>query len=165
MTPMMPGSTSDIVEMALMGLDTSLVAPALYLLTRRWLPWERLAVPAVAALPVFLAVHSVITVWMALHMPTWSVDWLYQLALIVVSMLFWLPVIGRRYRLGPGGRMIYLFAAMPAMDLAAVFVVLHGDSAGGLAMIVAMLPVGLAAVATTWHWLVTEQPVAAPQPL
>jgi hypothetical protein len=51
---------------------------------------------------------------------------------------------------------------MPAMDLAGVFVVLHGDAAGGLAMIVAMLPVGCAAVATTWHWLVTEQPAMSP---
>jgi hypothetical protein len=57
--------------------------------------------------------------------------------------------------------MIYLFASMPAMDLAGVFVVLHGDSAGGLAMIVAMLPVGVAALVTTWHWVLTEQPATS----
>jgi hypothetical protein len=158
---MTPGSGSDIQEMTLMGLDTSLIAPAIYLLTRRWVAWDRIALPAVLALPAFLTVHTVATIWMALHMPTWSVDWLYQLLLTSASMLFWLPVLGERHRLSPGGRMIYLFASMPAMDLAGVFVVLHGDSAGGLAMIVAMLPVGVAALVTTWHWVLTEQPATS----
>lgn len=153
---MMAGGRSDIIEMTIMGADTSLLAPAVYLLTRRWLPWDKVTLPAVPAVSVFLLAHTGITIWMALHMPTWSVDWLYQLGLLIASLIFWLPVLGPR-RLGPGGRMIYLFAAMPAMDMSGVFVVLHGDAAGGLAMIVAMLPVGVAAVASTWYWVATEE--------
>lgn len=156
MMAMAPGSRSDIIEMAIMGLDTSLLAPLTYFLTRRWVKWERVALPAVLALPVFLLAHTAITVWMSLHMPTWATDWIYQLGLLMASVIFWLPVLGERHRLQPGGRMIYLFAAMPAMDMAGVFVVLHGDAAGGLAMIVAMLPVGLAALLTTWRWVVSE---------
>jgi hypothetical protein len=76
--------------------------------------------------------------------------------LIAISLVFWLPVIGRSRRLSDAGQTVYLFLAMPAMDLAGVFVVLHGDATGGLAMIVAMLPVGGAAVLLTWRWMLAE---------
>lgn len=147
---------SDTVEMAVMGLDTSLVAPALILACRDWRGWRFLTLPAVVALPAFLVVHAGLTAWMAVSMPTRVPDLGFHAGLVLCSLVFWLPVLGSHRRLSEAGRSLYLFLAMPAMDLAGVFVVLHGDSAGGLAMIVAMLPVGLAAVAMTWRWLLAE---------
>lgn len=146
----------DVGEMALMGLQTSVVAPALILATQRWGGWRRLTWPPAIALPLFLLAHVALTVWMAMSTPTVVEDAGFQVGLFAVSILFWLPVIGPARSLSDAGRMIYLFLAMPAMDLAGVFVVLHGDASGGLAMIVAMLPVGIAAVALTWRWVATE---------
>jgi cytochrome c oxidase assembly factor CtaG len=48
---------------------------------------------------------------------------------------------------------------MPSLDLAGVVIVLRGDAAGGLAMIVGMLPVGVAAVALCWRWIIHEEQV------
>ncbi|MGN6474642.1 MAG: hypothetical protein ACTHK4_13475 [Mycobacteriales bacterium] len=155
----MPGSHLDMVEMALMGLDTSLVAPAVLYASRSWPGWTALTLPAVVALPVFLVVHAALTVWMTLSMPTLAGDIGFQAALIVVSFVFWLPVLAPERRLSDAGRSVYLFLAMPTMDLAGVFVVLHGDSPGGLAMIVAMLPVGLVAVFLTWRWISNESEI------
>jgi hypothetical protein len=142
--------------MALMGLDTSAIAPLIVLATRSWSGWRRLALPAVIALPLFLVFHAAITVAMALTMPAAVADVAIQMGLILISVCFWLPVLGPVHRLSGAGRMAYLFLAMPTMDLAAVFVVLHGDAVGGLAMIVAMLPVGLVAVALAWQWMLAE---------
>jgi hypothetical protein len=153
---MMPGTSSDAAEMAVMGLDTSVLAPAIILLSRSWRGWRVLAWPATLALPAFVIAHAAVTVWMTVTMPPWSADLAFQALLIAISFVFWLPVIGRSRRLSDGGQMVYLFLAMPAMDLAGVFVVLHGDATGGLAMIVAMLPVGGAAVLLTWRWMLAE---------
>ncbi len=153
---MMPGSTADVAEMALMGLETSVVAPLIVLLLRSWPGWRVLTWPAVVALPVFLVGHAAITAWMAVVMPPVLPDVGVHAALVALSLVFWLPVLGRDRRLSDAGRSVYLFLAMPTMDLAGVFVVLHGDSPGGLAMIVAMLPVGLVAVLLTWRWIAAE---------
>jgi len=80
--------------------------------------------------------------------------------LLGCAAVFWHPVVGSTGRLDAIGRSVYLFLAAPSLDLAAVVVVAQGDSAGGLAMIVAMLPIGLAAVAYMWRWLVTEEAAA-----
>jgi hypothetical protein len=149
--------THDTVEMAVMGLDTSVIAPAILLATRRWPGWAALSWPAPVGLPVFLVIHAGITVWMSLTMPTVLEDLAFQAGLIVASFVFWLPVLGVVRGLTDAGTMIYLYLAMPTMDLAGVWVVLRGDSAGGLAMIVAMLPVGVAAVVSTWRWLAAEE--------
>ncbi|HEX3707844.1 MAG TPA: hypothetical protein VHV76_14555 [Mycobacteriales bacterium] len=146
--------------MAVMGLDTSVIAPAIILLSRSWGLWRLLAWPAAIALPVFLVGHAALTIWMTLSMPMLPADLGFQVALITVSLIFWLPVLGRHRALSFAGRGIYLFLAMPTMDLAGVFVVLHGDSAGGLAMIVAMLPVGVTALLLTWQWMLEESAMA-----
>jgi hypothetical protein len=72
-------------------------------------------------------------------------------ALLVAAVLFWLPVAaGTRHRLDDLGRCLYLFLATPLLDLPAVAVVAAGRSAQGLAVIVGMLPLGVAAAAVTW---------------
>jgi hypothetical protein len=157
---MMPGGASDIVEMAIMGLDTSVLAPMIILAFGSWHGWRVLGWPPVLALPAFLIAHLGVTVWMAVTMPSWFADLVVQALLIGISFVFWLPVLGRHRSLSDGGRTIYLFLAMPSMDLAGVFVVLHGDSGGGLAMIVAMLPVGVVAVLLTWRWMLAESAAA-----
>jgi hypothetical protein len=153
---MAPGSPQDLVEMTAMGLDTSVVAPLILLATRSWRGWRRATWPAPIALPVFLALHAAVTVWMALSSPAPAADLGFQAALVVASVVFWAPVLANDSRMSDAGRSVYLFLAMPAMDLAGVFVVLHGDSPGGLAMIVGMLPVGVVAVVRTWRWMVAE---------
>jgi hypothetical protein len=154
---MMPGGRLDIVEMALMGLDTSLIAPAIVLLSRSWPGWKALTWPPVVALPLALVAHAAVTIWMALAMPTVMVEVGVHLALLALSFVFWLPLLRPGTRLSDAGRSLYLFLAMPSMDLAGVFVVLNGDSRGGLAMIVAMLPIGVMAVASTWRWITLEE--------
>ncbi|HEY1486156.1 MAG TPA: hypothetical protein VGF84_08620 [Micromonosporaceae bacterium] len=149
-------SPNDTVEMALMGMDTSIIAPLIVLAARSWPGWRRLVIPAALTLPLFLLAHAAITVWMVQAMPGPGSDLGFQAGLIVVSVWFWLPVFGPARRLSDAGRTAYLFLAMPTMDLAGVYVIVRGDAAGGLAMIVAMLPIGLLAVALTWHWILTE---------
>jgi cytochrome c oxidase assembly factor CtaG len=155
--------SAGIAHMAEMGLETSVVAPSLLLATRDrlpWLPWRALALPAAAALPLFLAAHSAITIGMAFHEPPALEHLLLHGVLLVAALLFWHPVFGRTRRLSDPGRVAYLFLAMPTMDLAGVYVVLRGDQAGGIAMIVAMLPVGLIALAVSWRWLMAEERAA-----
>jgi hypothetical protein len=72
-------------------------------------------------------------------------------------MLFWAPILGIRRRLPDAGRMLYLYVALPLLDLAGVWLVAVGDSPGGLSMIVGMLPMGAAAVVITWNWISREE--------
>ncbi|MEU7058032.1 hypothetical protein [Streptomyces sp. NPDC046197] len=58
-----------------------------------------------------------------------------------------------RHRLGDVGRCLYLFLAAPLLDLPALGVIAAGRSTEGLAMIVAMLPIGIMAAVTTWSWV------------
>ncbi|MBL1082576.1 hypothetical protein JK359_11385 [Streptomyces actinomycinicus] len=81
-----------------------------------------------------------------------------QPLLVVAAVLFWLPVLApTRHRLDDPARCLYLFLAAPLLDLPAVGVVAAGRSAEGLAMIVGMLPVGIAAAASTWSWVNREE--------
>lgn len=147
-----------VTHMVEMGAVVSVVAPALVLGGRRLgVPLDRVSLPALVALPLFLAVHSVITMTMPFHEWSLPARLALHVVLLVSAILFWLPVLGQRHRLSDPARMVYLYLAMPVMDLAGVYVVLRGDAAGGLAMIVAMLPVGLAAVAVTWRWMLAEE--------
>lgn len=157
-----------VLEMVAMGLSTSTVAPAVVLLTRRrWTTlWTHLTGPAPIVAVLFVAAHSAMTIWMgigpepsrgvigqALHAAAHGV-------LFAGAVIFWLPVLGPRPRLSPAGRCVYLYLTAPALDLSAVVVVAGGHSAAGLAMIVAMLPVGLLAVCLTWQWITEEQRAA-----
>lgn len=160
MPPGGPMAPHDTLEMAVMGLDAAVVAPLLYLATRRRLQWDRwLALPAPVMLVTYCLVHTAITVGMDEAMPPPLPDVGFHVALIVASIGFWLPVIGRR-RISDAGRMVYLFLAMPTMDLAGVWVVLRGDASGGLAMIVGMLPIGVWTLIMAWRWMSREEALA-----
>jgi hypothetical protein len=155
--------TPGIVPMAASGASVSLLAPGLILLPRRLgLPWDwdRLALPARVALPVFVVGHAVIMIGMAAVDLPEALDVPLHGLLVLGAILFWLPVLGRRCRLSDPGRTAYLFLAAPSLDLAGVWIVATGNSRGGLAMIVAMLPIGLAAVAITWRWMAREESLA-----
>lgn len=158
------GAPHDTLEMAVMGLDVAVVAPALYFATRRWIRWDRLYVlPAAAILVAFWVVHAAITIGMAYVMPPPFLDVSFHIALIVSSVAFWLPVIGK-HRLSEAGQMAYLFIAMPALDLAGVWIVAQGDAGGGLAMIVGMLPLGVWAIWLSWRWMSREEALAGLPP-
>jgi hypothetical protein len=143
--------------MAAMGAMTSVVAPAVILLTRSRLPWHRVRLPPALALGGFLLLHAAVVLSDrdTLDLPGVGL----HAALFTGAVAFWLPVLGPR-RLDGGLRAGYLFLAAPSLDLPAVVTVARGDSAGGLAMIVAMMPIGVAAVALAWRWMVTEDAAA-----
>jgi cytochrome c oxidase assembly factor CtaG len=83
--------------------------------------------------------------------------------LLVVGVLFWLPVLGRgqvvpRLR-GPAAG-LYLFLAMPAADLTAVWLMARGETGAVGVMLATMLPLGIAAVAVSWSWILREERIA-----
>lgn len=150
--------SAHVLHMATMGLLVAVAAPALLLALTLAAPrLDRWTAPAGVALPGFVALHLALTVYTGRGPVPPPLDTAAHLALLVGAMLFWAPVLGIRRRLPDAGRMVYLFAAIPLLDLAAVWLVAVGDSAGGLAMITGMLPMGIAAVAVTWRWISREE--------
>ncbi|WP_211330413.1 hypothetical protein [Prauserella muralis] len=148
--------TGGIVHMGAMGLLVSVAAPVLVLATRERVPWRRVPAPPAAVLPGFVVLHGIVTIVPAhWHLPA-PVDGLLHAVLLAGAVVFWLPVVGPR-RPGEAARAVYLFLAGPSLDLAAIYLIIQGDSAGGLAMIVGMLPIGLAAMAVTWRWITEEE--------
>ncbi|MDN5747337.1 MAG: cytochrome c oxidase assembly protein [Pseudonocardia sp.] len=149
--------TGHVVHMAVMGLLVSVVAPALVLGFADTDPTPaRGSVLAAVALPGFVALHVTVTVAMHGHLEP-LVGFAAQVALLLGAVLFWAPVFDGRHRLPDGIRVVYLFAAMPLLDVAGVWLVAVGDHAGGLAMIAGMLPMGLIAVGITWRWITGEE--------
>jgi cytochrome c oxidase assembly factor CtaG len=146
------------LHMAMMGLLVSVLAPALLVLLRRAFPQlDRATVPAAVALPGFVTLHAAVTVYAGRGMVPPLLDTAAHLVLLVGAMLFWAPILGIRRRLPDAGRMLYLYVALPLLDLAGVWLVAAGDNAGGLSMIVGMLPMGAAAVVITWNWISREE--------
>lgn len=142
------------VHMAAMGVLVSLVAPVLVLVTRRRVEWSSVPAPPMLVLPVFVVLHAIVTiVGQEIHDAAWQ--GMLHTGLFAGAVWFWLPVLVGE--LGQAARSVYLFLAGPALDIAAIYLIINGDSAGGLAMIVAMLPIGLAAVAVTWRWIAAEE--------
>ncbi|WP_199433018.1 hypothetical protein [Qaidamihabitans albus] len=149
--------TGEIVRMAAMGLLTSVVAPAIVLLGAGRVPWHRVPAPPLVVLPAFVVLHGAITVaHVGHHLPP-SGDGALYAVLLAGAVVFWLPVIGPGHHTPDPVRSVYLFLAGPSLDLAAVYAIIAGHSAGGIAMIVAMLPVGLAAIGVTWRWITREE--------
>lgn len=149
---------TDILAWAMTGLLTSVIAPALLVTTGSAVGWDRFAIPGAFAFPGFIVLHGLIAYLLTLHpdVPAW-------LALHVVllggALLFWLPIFGRARRLSDPVRVLYLFLSMPPLDLTGVLVIVLGEHAGGLAMIVAMLPAALITLFVTWRWVVSEDAV------
>lgn len=147
-----------MLHMAAMGAMTSLAAPGLILATRHRFSWRVLSLPPLVALIGFPLLHAAVILddHDALDLQAFVLHCL----LFAGALAFWLPVLGGTRRLDPGARAGYLFLAAPSLDLPAVVLVARGHSAGGLTMIVAMLPIGLAAVLLTWRWLAAEERAA-----
>lgn len=151
--------TAHLVHMAAMGLLTSVVAPLVVLASWDRVAWDRLALPAIVALPGFAVLHGTVLLTPA-HGAGPLVGVTAHALVLLGAVVFWLPVLGARRRLPDPGRSAYLFLAGPVLDLPAVWLIAMGDSAGGLAMIVAMMPIGLAAIAVTWRWITREEELA-----
>jgi hypothetical protein len=149
-----------VTAMALPGFTVAVLVPLALSATRLWTVWQRIAVPAAVALPGFLLLHAAVTLTDAVADPAAGVRWLLYAALTAAAFPFWLPVLGNRRRLTDPGRCCYLYLAAPLLDLPALGVIAMGHAEAGLAMIVSMLPIGLAALAVTWRWVTTEERLA-----
>ncbi|WP_344400105.1 hypothetical protein [Streptomyces longisporus] len=156
------GMDAEVAAMAVSGLLVSAVVPAAIHATRHRAVWSRLSVPAAAALPGFAALHAVIAL-AGQRGDSLVTHVLLEMLLLGGAVLFWLPVLGERHRLSDPARSVYLYLAMPLLDLPGVAMVALGHVAGGLAMITAMLPIGLAALRITWRWVTTEERLAQAQ--
>ncbi|MER6091000.1 hypothetical protein [Streptomyces bluensis] len=143
-------------RMAATGLAVSVLVPGLVHATRRSALWRRLALPWGICFPGFVLLHGAAVLThirpAAVPAPVWA-----EVAVVGAAVWFWLPVLGVRHRLTDPGRCAYLFLAGPVLDLPAVLLIATGDSAGGLVMIVAMLPIGLLATVVTWRWITAEE--------
>ncbi len=149
--------TGDVIAWAATGLLTSVIAPVLLLISRTS-RWDRIAIPGGLAFPVFLVLHGLIAYLLTLR-PTVPVWLALHVVLLAGALLFWLPIFGHTRRLSDPLRVLYLFLSMPPLDLTGVLVIVLGDHAGGLAMIVAMLPAALITLVVTWRWVANEDAV------
>lgn len=140
-------------------LSTGTRRAVLGVLRRPPLAW--LALPVVAW-ALFVAAH-----WAALILVADGVSGPAHVGihamLLAAALLFWLPVLGRgpvpRPLRGPGAS-VYLFLALPASDLTAVWLMARGDSTAAAVMLAAMAPLGAAAVAVSWRWILREERLA-----
>lgn len=83
-----------------------------------------------------------------------------HLAVIVASVLFWLPVLvgpGGTRRLDGAAAALYLFLAMPAVDLVSVPLMGMGEPVAAATMLGGMLPLGAAALVATLGWVREEE--------
>lgn len=147
------------LAMALSGLLVAAGVPALVHFTRAWAGWWRISLPAAVALPLFLVLHAAV-VLSEPFVPSGLARLGVEALLLYAAMLYWLPVLGARHRLSDPARSVYLYLSMPVLDLPAVVMVARGHTAGGLAMVVAMLPIGLTALGVTWRWVTQEERLA-----
>ncbi|MFJ7150298.1 hypothetical protein ACIQVT_19160 [Streptomyces sp. NPDC100445] len=158
MTPMGVLS-ADALTMGLSGLLIAAGVPALIHRTRAWPGWGRISLPAAVALPLFVVLHAA-AVLTEPFVPSALARGIVEAFLLYAALLYWLPVLGTRHRLSDPARCMYLYLSMPLLDLPAVAMVAMGHTAGGLAMVAAMLPIGLAALGITWRWINQEERLA-----
>jgi cytochrome c oxidase assembly factor CtaG len=150
--------------MVVMGLLTSVVAPLLVLAGRRRhrpAPAAPRVGRAVAILAGFGVLHATVVLLTVAPATDATEHVLAHAVLLAGAVLFWLPVLGHgSTRLPEAGRSVYLFLACPLLDMGALVLVVGGDETSGVAMIVTMLPVALAAVVLTWRWIAGEERAA-----
>jgi hypothetical protein len=138
------------------GLAVSLLALAA---AATWCALPHKIATRLPFLPVagLFALHSVVTAQMiAADWPLWAAA-VVRLALFGAAVWFWLPVLGSAPRLEPAVRTLYLFLAGPLLDLPALAQIAAGAHAAGVAMIVGMLPIPLAAVTSFCLWMRAEE--------
>ncbi|MEU3254855.1 hypothetical protein [Streptomyces sp. NPDC006997] len=151
-----------VAAMACSGLLLTVAVPGVVRLLRRAPCWERLSLHPGAALPLLVLAHAWVVLADLLASLPAAVTLVSELALLWAAVLFWLPVVAHtRHRLSDPGQCLYLFLAAPLLDLPALGVIAAGHAAEGLAMIVGMLPLGIAAAAVTWSWIHREERGAA----
>ncbi|MEV6793285.1 hypothetical protein AB0M87_15070 [Streptomyces sp. NPDC051320] len=155
---------TEAVEMGWAAFVIAVLVPAVILITRPSRFWQRVTLPPAAALPLFLLLHAAVTLGSCRYPPGPLLHRALDAVLIAGSFLFWLPVLGIRHRLSDPGRCMYLFLAAPLLDMPAVGMIALGDTFGGLTMIVAMLPIGIAAMVVTWRWVIDEERIQAAAP-
>jgi hypothetical protein len=144
-------------HMFLTGVLVSVAAPLAVLAGARSRPGlDRYVPPARVALPTFVIVHAAVTV-VDRQCPAGATgSAVCMLALTAAAVVFWFPVFGTHRRLRPAARFLYLYAALPLLDLPAAWLITIGDGTGGTAMMLGMIPIGLIAVTDTWRWIAEE---------
>lgn len=153
------GAASGIAEAATMGVAMAIVAPllALYFSGRIGVIVRALSRHPALVLAALVGDHAAL---MAAMTGAWSPAWLtglLRILLIVLAVAFWLPVVDRANGLSDAARVVYLFVAGPLLDLPALYLIAAGRTEAGLAMIVTMLPIPLAAVAAMYAWMRREE--------
>jgi cytochrome c oxidase assembly factor CtaG len=156
------GGATGVMRMAFMGVTVSVMAPAVVLAVGDRLPGFLSRLPAPVTLAAFVVLHDTIMVTGPYVSP--QVHLLFWLAVFAGAMVFWLPVVGP-HRISDAGRLVYLFVACPALDMSAVAMIgMTGDEAGGLAMILGMLPIGAVELVLFWRWAMREERLAEAAP-
>ncbi|MHC3474870.1 hypothetical protein ACYF6T_40140 [Streptomyces sp. 7R007] len=153
----MTGLDAEALIMTVSGLLVSVAVPAVLLATRERGVWGQVSLPWVVALPLFAVLHAGVTLAGPLVASRLYLRLVLEAVLLCGAAVFWLPVVGTRHRLSDPARSVYLYLAMPVLDLPVVVMIARGHVVGGLAMIVTMLPIGLAALAITWRWINAEE--------
>lgn len=153
------GMGNGVADAGAMGLAMAVIAPllALYFSGRVAKIVRILARHPVLVLTAFVFDHAAL---MAAMTGVWSPAWLtglLRISLVVIAVAFWLPVVDRVNGLGDAARTVYLFLAGPLLDLPALYLIASGRSAAGIAMIITMLPIPLAAVASMYSWMRREE--------
>ncbi|HZP49976.1 hypothetical protein [Actinocrinis sp.] len=154
----MAGMGNGVADAAAMGLAMAVIAPllALYFSGRVAKIVRVLARHPALVLTAFVFEHAALIAAMTGY---WSPAWLtglLRISLVVIAVAFWLPVVDRN-GLGDAARIVYLFIAGPLLDLPALYLIASGRSAAGIAMIVTMLPIPLAAVTAVYSWMRREE--------
>lgn len=150
-----------VAAAALTGLALTALLPGALLLVRRSPLWERVSLPAPVATTALVLAHAWAMLGGDAGLTPPGGAAVTEPVLLACAVLFWLPVVGRtRHRLGDTGRCLYLFLSAPLIDLPAIGVIALGRSAEGIAMIAGMLPLGLAALGTTWSWINREERIS-----
>ncbi len=122
----------------------------------RWLVSAPVAWTAFVVLQ--LAFHVTPLFGAALHHPLLHA--IEHAAFLLSALAFWDCMIGIDpvpARPPAPMRALYLLSAMPAMDVAGVYLMAIGDGAAGAAMMAGSMPLALAAVLVGWRWLDLEE--------
>jgi hypothetical protein len=151
--------TTGVALWVVTGGVTSVLAPFVVVVTRRWIPYDRLRVPVGAIAVSFIVLHGAITLSLLARPQPWL--WvLLHLCLLAGAVIYWAPVLRVGRRLSGLAPFLYLFFTSPFLDFAGLGIMALGDPRGGVAMIAAMLPVNAMSLIVLWQWMVTEDRMA-----